>query len=70
MAALLGPIRVHFDTHRFANDKEPVVDLLARVTTMSVATVGITRAMRSRMRWRHGGPQAHWIHREKSENGL
>lgn len=39
-------IRVHFDTYRFADYKERVVDLLARVTTVSVQTVRITRDMR------------------------
>lgn len=40
-------IRAKFDTYRFADYKEKVVDLLARVTTVSVRTVEITRAMRS-----------------------
>jgi predicted helicase len=39
-------IRAHFDTYRFADYKEKVIDLLARVTTVSVETVRITRAMR------------------------
>ncbi len=40
-------IRAKFDTYRFADYKEKVVDLLMRVTAVSVATVEITRAMRS-----------------------
>lgn len=39
-------IRAHFDTYRFADYKEKVIDLLARVTAVSVATVRITREMR------------------------
>jgi predicted helicase len=38
-------IREKFDTYRFADHKEKVVDLLARVTTVSVETVKITEAM-------------------------
>ena len=38
-------IRAHFDTYRFADYKEKVIDLLLRVTTVSVETVRITRAM-------------------------
>jgi predicted helicase len=38
-------IRERFDTYRFADYKERVIDLLARVTSVSVATVGITREM-------------------------
>jgi predicted helicase len=34
-----------FDTYRFADHKERVIDLLARVVTVSVATVAITEAM-------------------------
>lgn len=40
-------IRDKFDTYRFADYKEKVVDLLARVTTVSVETVQITRNMQS-----------------------
>ena len=43
-------IRATFDTYRFADYKEKVVDLLARVTTVSVQTVQITSAMRSALR--------------------
>ena len=43
-------IRAKFDTYRFADYKEKVIDLLMRVTAVSVATVGITRAMRSAAR--------------------
>ena len=39
-------IRARFDTYRFADHKEKVVDLIARVARVSVETVGITRAMR------------------------
>ena len=39
-------IRAKFDTYRFADHKEKVVDLIARVARLSVETVGITRAMR------------------------
>ncbi len=39
-------IRAHFDTYRFADYKEKVIDLLARVTAVSVETVRITRDMR------------------------
>jgi len=38
-------IREKFDTYRFADYKEKVIDLLARVTTVSVETVRITQAM-------------------------
>jgi predicted helicase len=43
-------IRARFDTYRFADYKEKVIDLLARVTAVSVATVRVTRAMRSAQR--------------------
>jgi len=39
-------IRAHFDTYRFADYKEKVIDLLLRVTAVSVETVRITREMR------------------------
>ena len=39
-------IRAKFDTYRFTDYKEKVADLLARVTTVSVETVKICRAMR------------------------
>lgn len=38
-------IREKFDTYRFADYKEKVIDLLQRVTTVSVETVKITEAM-------------------------
>ncbi len=38
-------IREKFNTYRFADYKEKVIDLLLRVTTVSVRTVEITRAM-------------------------
>ena len=39
-------IREKFDTYPFTDYKEKVVDLLARVTTVSVRTVGIVEEMR------------------------
>lgn len=39
-------IREKFDTYRFADHKERVIDLLKRVTRVSVETVRITEAMR------------------------
>ena len=39
-------IRTKFDTCRFADHKEKVIDLLARVTTVSVETMRIVDAMR------------------------
>jgi predicted helicase len=39
-------IREKFDTYRFADYKEKVVDLLTRVTTVSVDTVEIVESMR------------------------
>ena len=38
-------IRERFDTYRFADHKERVVDLLARVVRVSVETVEVTEAM-------------------------
>ena len=38
-------IREKFNTYRFADYKEAVVDLLARVVTVSVETVAIIDAM-------------------------
>ncbi len=40
-------IRARFNTYRFADHKERVIDLLARVVRVSVETVAITQAMRS-----------------------
>jgi predicted helicase len=40
-------IREKFDTYRFAEHKEKVIDLLARVTTVSVETVRIVAAMKA-----------------------
>ena len=40
-------IRARFDTYRFAEHKERVADLLARVTRVSVETMGIVAAMRA-----------------------
>ena len=39
-------IRAKFDTYRFADHKEHVIDLLCRVTTVSVETMRIVEAMR------------------------
>jgi hypothetical protein len=44
-------IREKFNTYRFADyKKEKVVDLLMRVTTVSVRTVGITNSMKGGLR--------------------
>ena len=43
-------IRAQFDTYRFADYKEKVIDLLLRVTTVSVETVRVTQAMTSAVR--------------------
>jgi len=40
-------IRAKFDTYRFADYKDKVIDLLARVTTVSVETVEVTDAMKA-----------------------
>ena len=39
-------IRARFDTYRFADHKEKVIDLLMRVTTVSAETVRIVAAMK------------------------
>jgi predicted helicase len=43
-------IRAKFNTYRFADHKESMIDLLARVVTVSVETVAITEAMKSALR--------------------
>ena len=43
-------IREKFNTYRFADYKEKVIDLLMRVTTVSVQTVAITQAMQEAAR--------------------
>ena len=43
-------IREKFDTYHFADYKEKVIDLLARVTTVSVETGRITQAMKAAVR--------------------
>ena len=43
-------IREKFDIYRFAEYQEKVIDLLARVTTVSVETVRISQAMRTSVR--------------------
>ena len=43
-------IRERFDTYRFADHKERVIDLLARVTTVSVQTQRIVQAMQTAAR--------------------
>ena len=40
-------VREKFDTYRFADYKENVIDLIARVTTVSVGTQKIVTAMRN-----------------------
>jgi hypothetical protein len=40
-------IREKFNTYRFADYKEKVIDLLMRVTTVSVRTVAITELMKN-----------------------
>lgn len=43
-------IREKFNTYRFANYKDTVIDLLMRVTTVSVETVAIVQAMQATAR--------------------
>lgn len=43
-------IRKQFDTYRFADYKEKVIDLLMRVTTVNVETVRMTQAMQTMAR--------------------
>ncbi|NMG40618.1 hypothetical protein GRZ55_15335 [Chelativorans sp. ZYF759] len=43
-------IREKFNTYRFADYKEKVIDLIARVTRASVETVAITQAMKNARR--------------------
>ena len=43
-------IREKFDTYRFADHKEKVIDLLQRVTTVSVETVKVVQAMQATAR--------------------
>ena len=43
-------IREKFNTYRFADHKEKVIDLLCRVTRVSVETVAITKAMKGARR--------------------
>ena len=40
-------IREKFDTYRFADHKDKVIDLLMRVTSVSVETVRIVEAMKA-----------------------
>ena len=49
-------IAAKFNTYRFADYKERMIDLLARVVRVSVDTVAITRAMRALARadWEDG----------------
>ena len=42
-----GTIRERFNTYRFADYKEKVIDLLRRVTRVSVETMQIVEAMRA-----------------------
>jgi predicted helicase len=41
-------IRKKFNTYRFADYKESMIELLAKVVTVSLETVAITEAMRKR----------------------
>jgi predicted helicase len=43
-------IREKFNTYRFADHKEKVIDLLKRVTHVSVETVTIVEAMKAEKR--------------------
>jgi len=43
-------IREKFDTYRFADHKEKVIDLLARVTRVSIETQRIVEAMKAAVR--------------------
>jgi predicted helicase len=43
-------IRERFNTYRFADHKEKVIDLLARVTRVSVETMEIVNEMRNTKR--------------------
>jgi hypothetical protein len=43
-------IREKFNTYRFADYKEKVIDLLLRMTMVSVCTVAITKAMKKILR--------------------
>ena len=43
-------IREKFDTYRFADHKEKVIDLLARVTRVSVETMRIVEATKTAVR--------------------
>ena len=43
-------IREKFDTYRFADHKERVIDLLLRVATVSVETMRIVAALRDAAR--------------------
>ena len=43
-------IREKFNTYRFADHKEKVIDLLMRVTRVSVETMAIVEAMRAEKR--------------------
>jgi predicted helicase len=43
-------IREKFDTYRFANYKDKVIDLLMRVTTVSVETVKVVTGMKAAAR--------------------
>ena len=44
-------IREKFNTYRFADYKEKVIDLLMRVTTVSIRTVGIVNSMKRTTRY-------------------
>ena len=46
----IPPFREKFDTYRFADHKEKVIDLLMRVTRVSVETQEIVGQMRDQAR--------------------
>ena len=63
-------IRERFNTYRFADYKEEVIDLLKRVTTVSVETVRITRAMERVPESERGQPQDADATDSKAPNGV
>jgi hypothetical protein len=48
--AALPTIRAKFNTYRFADFKDKVIDLIARVTRVSVQTQAIVEAMKGELR--------------------
>lgn len=51
-------IRAKFNKYRFADQKETVIDLLKRITRVSVETMQIVDAMRKEERWQPDVKQA------------